>query len=232
MICLHYPFHSSFKSTKYTFPLRCPPLRRRQKKSNFPQFALNSSPLPPALRPPSELHGGTEGPQRLISGHPVMQQWTEPGTEIAARGHCERCRALTAKCQNHHHFKAAKKQKCFSGRWLWGRSCSPTSAAWLRAQLHLQASGGTEGSHSRNAPPAIPIAPSSGSLFAFSSTPPTAINIAAGTAPRQHPIPSSGEPAALQAWVLSAGTQPSSSSSSSSSPCSLLASLTHTTAVR
>lgn len=55
LICLHYPFHSSFKSTKYTFPLRCPPRRSRQKKSNFPQFAPNSSPLPSAPSSPSPI---------------------------------------------------------------------------------------------------------------------------------------------------------------------------------
>lgn len=70
LIRLHYPFHSSFKSTKYTFPLRCPPRRHRQKKSNFPQFAPNPSPLPPALRPLSELCSRTEGPRGLISGSP------------------------------------------------------------------------------------------------------------------------------------------------------------------
>lgn len=53
LICLHYPFHSSFKSTKYTFPLCCPPRCSRQKKSNFKQFAPNSSllPSPGALQP-------------------------------------------------------------------------------------------------------------------------------------------------------------------------------------
>jgi len=70
LIRLHYPFHSSFKSTKYTFPLRCPPRRHRQKKSNFPQFAPHPSPLPPALRPRSELCSRTEGPRGLISGSP------------------------------------------------------------------------------------------------------------------------------------------------------------------
>lgn len=92
LICLHYPFHSSFKSTKYTFPLRCPPRHSRQKKSNFPQFAPNSSPLPSAPFVPSPLSEALspqrvarrwlrdpksvrKGPQKAnFHGHPVIQQ--------------------------------------------------------------------------------------------------------------------------------------------------------------
>lgn len=77
LIRLHYPFHSSFKSTKYTFLLRCPPRCSRQKKSNFPQFAPNSSPPLPG-RPPAPLPFQTLDPSR---------DWETPSSEGTPRGH-------------------------------------------------------------------------------------------------------------------------------------------------
>lgn len=77
LICLHYPFHSSFKSTKYTFPLRCPPRCSRQKKSNFPQFAPNSSPPFPG-RPPAPLPFQPVDPNR---------GWETPSSKGTQRRH-------------------------------------------------------------------------------------------------------------------------------------------------
>lgn len=75
LICLHYPFHSSFKSTKYTFPLHCPPCCSRQKKSNFPQFAPNSYPLPSAPLSPSPISEPFEPQPVAPAGG-----WESPGS--------------------------------------------------------------------------------------------------------------------------------------------------------